>query len=121
VIAGEAHPVFLVAHGDQQVAQTAAEDKFADDDTAHQQNHTGEVEDVLGAVGPNVPTQHGLEVGDAIDATGEALLPDDQNGQNRGDGLGDDGEVHATDSALEHGGTDEVGEHRRHHEHRQNG
>ena len=50
------------------------------------------------------------QIGHAVDAAGVALLTDDQDGQDRGDGLGDDGEVGAADAALEHRRADDEGE-----------
>jgi hypothetical protein len=73
-----------------------------------------EVEDVLGAVGADVPAQQGLQVGDAVDAAGVALLADDQHRQDQRDRLGDDGEVHAAHAALEHREADDEGQQRGH-------
>ena len=66
----------------------------------------------LGAVGADVPTQQRTQIGDAVDAAGIALLADDQDGQHRGQRLGDDGEVDAADAALEHCGAENEGEDR---------
>ncbi len=76
---------------------------------------------MLGVVGADVPAQQRAQIGDAVNAAGVALLADDQDGQDRGDGLGDDGEVDAADPALEHRSTDEEGEERRNDQDRQNG
>ena len=57
-------------------------------------------------VGADVPAVQRLQVGDAVDAAGVALLPDDQDRQDRGDGLGDDGEIDAADAPLEHRGAE---------------
>ena len=69
---------------------------------AEQQDAADEVEDVLGAVGADVPAEQGAQVGDAVDAAGVALLADDQDGQDRRHRLRDDGEVDAADAPLEH-------------------
>ena len=79
-------------------------------DAAEQQEHFKEVQDDLGVVRPDVPSLQGAQVGHAVDAAGVALLPDDQDGQDRGDGLGDDREIGAADAALEHRGADDQGE-----------
>ena len=72
-------------------------------------------------VGADVPAQQGLQVGDAVDASGVALLADDQHGQDQGHGLGDDGEVHPTHTALEHRKAHDEGQQRGYHQHRDQG
>ncbi len=61
------------------------------------------------------------QVGDAVDAAGITLLADDQDGQDRSDGLGDDGEIDAADPAFEHRSTDQEGKERRNDQDGQNG
>ena len=85
-------------------------DELRDEDAAEQQHHLDEVEDDLGVVGADVPALQRAQVGDAVDAAGIALLADDQDGQDRGDRLGDDREIDAADAALEHRGADDQGE-----------
>src|SRR5690606_17757503 len=51
-------------------------------------------------------------------AAGKALLPDNQDGENGGDRLGNDGEVDAADTPFEHGHADDEGEDHRHNHHR---
>ena len=53
-------------------------------------------------IGADVPAEQRPQVGDAVDAAGVALLADDQDGEHRGERLGDDREVDATDPPLEH-------------------
>ena len=72
-------------------------------------------------VGPDVPSLEGAQVGHAVDAAGIALLPHDQDGQDRGDGLGDDREVRAADAALEHRGADDQREQAGHQDDGENG
>ena len=84
VVAGEAHPVFLVAHRQQQPAELARSGSSAQSRMrAEQQHDVDEVEDVLGRVGADVPAEQGLQVGDAVDAAGVALLADDQDREDR--------------------------------------
>lgn len=45
----------------------------------------------------------GLQVGDVVNVFGEILLVDDQNSQDGGDGLGDDGEVNVVYVLFEYG------------------
>ena len=66
----------------------------------------------------DVPTVQGAQIGDAIDAAGIALLTDYQDRQNGGDGLGDDGEIGATDTAAEHRDADQQREKNRDERHR---
>ena len=61
-------------------------------------------------VGPDVPALQRAQVGHAVDAAGVALLAHDQDGQDRGDRLGDDREIGAADAALEHRRADDQGE-----------
>ena len=112
VVAGEAHAVFLVAHGQQQRAELALLDPQAQQHAAQQHGTAEVVQDVLGAVGADVPAQQGLQVGHAVDTAGVALLADDQHRQDQRHGLRDDGEVHAADTPLEHGVADDEGQQR---------
>ena len=89
-------------------------DELRDADAGEQQHHLEEVQDDLGVVGPDVPPLEGAQVGHAVDAAGVALLSHDQDGQDRGDGLGDDREIGAADAALEHRGADDQGKDARH-------
>ena len=90
-------------------------------DAAEQQHHLDEVQDDLGVVRPDVPSLQRAQVGHAVDAAGIALLPDDQDGQDRGDGLGDDREIGAADAALEHRRADDQGEQAGHQDDGENG
>jgi hypothetical protein len=60
-------------------------------------------------------------VGDAVDAAGIALPPNDQYGENRGERLGDDREIDAADSSLEHCNAEDKGEHYRDDDYRDEG
>ena len=82
---------------------------------AEQQEAADEIEDVFGAVGADVPAEQRAQIGDAVDAAGVALPADDQDGQHGGERLGDDREVDAADAPLEHGGAEDEGRDRRHH------
>ena len=86
-----------------------------------QQRHAQVVKDVLGAVGARVPTQHGLQVGHAVDAAGVALLADDQHRHNQRNRLGDDGEVNTAHAPFEHGVADDEGQQGRHRNHGSDG
>jgi hypothetical protein len=68
-------------------------DELGHKDANEQAGHLDEIEDDLGVVGPDVPALQRAQVGDAVDAAGVALLADDQDGQDGGDRLGDDGEI----------------------------
>src|SRR6516225_7211386 len=72
------------------------------------------VENILRAVGADIPTEQRAQVGDAVDAAGVALLADDQDGHHRGQGLRDDREIDATHPALEQRGAENEGDNRRH-------
>ena len=113
-VAGEADAIFLVAHRDQDAAELRVADELRDEDAAEQAGHLEEVEHDLGVVRPDVPSLQGAQIGHAVDAAGVALLADDQNGQDGGDRLGDDGEIGAADAAFEHRRADDEGEECRH-------
>ena len=72
-------------------------------------------------IGSDIPPVQRPQVGDPIDAAGIALLAHDQDGQDRSDGLGDDGEIDAADPAFEHRSTDQEGKERRNDQDGQNG
>ena len=109
VVAGKADPFLLVAGRDQDAAELARGHEAREEHGAEQQEAAEEVEDVFRAVGANVPSQQGAQIGDAVDAAGIALPSDDQDGHHRRQRLGDDGEVDAADPALEHRGTENEG------------
>src|SRR5580704_4129813 len=109
-ITGEADPVFLVAHRDQNAAEFRVPDELRDEDANEQASHLEEIKHDLGVVRPDIPPLQGSQIGHAVDAAGVALLPDDQDRQDSRDRLRDDGEVRAADAALEHGRTDDEGE-----------
>ena len=88
-------------------------DEKSDADAAEQQDHFHEVENELGVVCPDIPALQRAQVGDAVDAAGVTLLTDDQDGQDRGDRLGDNGEIRTADPPLEHRSADNEGEDRR--------
>src|SRR5258705_6952295 len=113
-VAGEADPVFLVAHRDQDAAELRVPDELGDEDADEQQAYLEEVEHDLGVVGTDVPALQRTQIGHAVDAAGVALLTHDQDGQDRRDGLRDDGEIGAADAALEHRSTDDQGKYARH-------
>lgn len=98
------------------IAWTGMPDELGDADTAEQAGHLDEIENELGVVGADVTAVERAQVGDAVDAAGVALLADDQDGQDRRNRLGDDGEIDAADPALEHRRTDDEGEDGRHHQ-----
>ena len=79
VVAGEPHPVLLVAHRHQDAAELARSDEARQEHGAEQQEAADEVEDVFRAVGADVPAEQRAQVGDAVDAAGVALPPDDQD------------------------------------------
>ena len=54
------------------------------------------------------------QVSNTIYAAGVALLTDNQDGQDGGNRLRDNGEVHTTDTTLEHGNRDDESEDSRH-------
>ena len=110
VVAGEPHPVLLVAHRQQDAAELARRHEARQEHGAEQQEAAEEVEDVLGAVGADVPAEQRAQVGDAVDAAGVALLADDQDRQDRRQRLRDDREVDAADPALEHRGAEDEGQ-----------
>src|SRR5207247_3788587 len=109
-IAGETDAIFLFAHRHQDAAKLCQPDELRDEDAAEQQEHFKEVKNDLGVVRPDVPSLQRTQVGHAVDADGVTLLPDNQNGQYGGDGLGDDREIGAADAALEHRRADYQGE-----------
>ena len=90
----------------------------AEQHAAEQQPGVDEIQDVLGVVGADVPAVERPQVGDAVDAAGVALLADDQDRQDGGDRLGDDGEIDAADAPLEHRDADDQRQQRRHQRHR---
>ena len=108
-VAGEPDAILLVAHRHQDAAQLRMPDELGDEDADEEQADLEEIEHDLGVIRPDVPALQGAQVGHAVDAAGIALLTDDQDGQDSGDGLGDDGEVGAADAALEHRGADDQG------------
>ncbi len=118
-VAGEADPVLLVAHRNQDSAEFRAPDEVGDEDAEEQAAHLEEVEDDLGVVGADIPSLQGAQVGHAVDAAGVALLAHDQDGQDRRYRLRDDGEIGAADAALEHRRTDDQGENARHQDDRE--
>ena len=85
-------------------------DELGDEDADEQHRHLEEVEHDLGVVRPDIPSLQGTQVGHAVDAAGITLLTHDQDGQDRRDGLGDDGEIGAADTAFEHRRADDQGE-----------
>jgi hypothetical protein len=58
-----------------------------------QQAAIDEIEDFLGTIRADVPALQRAQIGNAVDAAGVALLADDEDRQDRGDRLGDDGEI----------------------------
>ena len=84
--------------------------KAREEHRAEQQEAADEVEDVLRAVGADVPAEQRAQVGDAVDAAGVALLPDDQDREDSRQRLRDDREVDAADAPLEHGGAEDEGQ-----------
>ena len=80
----------------------------------NRQAYLEEVENDLGVVGTDIPSLERAQVGHAVDAAGVALLTHDQDGQDRGDRLRDDGEIGAADAALEHRSTNDQGKDARH-------
>src|SRR5207302_7252032 len=108
-VAGEANPVLLVAHRDQDAAELRVPDELGDEDANEQAADLEEVEHDLGVIRPDVPSLQGAQVGHAVDAAGIALLAHDQDGQDGCDRLGDNGEIGTADAAFEHRGTDDQG------------
>jgi len=66
VVAGEAHPVFLVAHRQQERAGLAGLYPAHSRMLAIQQGHAQVVENVLAWVGARVPAEHRLQIGHAL-------------------------------------------------------
>ena len=93
----------------------------AEQDAAEQAGDLDEIQHELGVVGADVPALQRAQIGDAVDAAGVTLLADDQDGQDRRDGLGDDGEIDAADPPLEHRRADQEGKERRNDQDRQDG
>ena len=115
VVAGEAHPVLLVAHRDQDAPELAVDAPRARAAShASSRPQHDEIEDVFGVVGADVPAEQRAQVGDAVDAAGIALLADDQDRHDGRQRLGDDGEIDAADAPLEHRDADDEGQQRRH-------
>ena len=92
-VAREADPVFLFAHRHQDTAELRVPDELGDEDAGEQAAHLEEVEHDLGVVGTDIPSVERAQIGHAVDAAGVALLAHDQDGQDRGDRLRDDGEI----------------------------
>src|ERR1700733_14119933 len=120
-VTGEADAVLLVAHRHQNAAEFSEANELRYDDANEQAGDFEEIQYELGVVGPDVPALQRAQIGDAVNAAGVTLLADDQNGQDRGDGLGDDGEIDAADPALEHRSTNQEGKERRNDQDGQNG
>jgi len=117
VVAGEADAILLVAHRDQDAPELAHGDEARQQHGAEQKKAADEIEDVFRAVWTDVPAEQRAQVGDAVDAAGVALPADNQDGQHGRQRLGDDGEVDAAHSALEHRGAEDERGDRRHREH----
>ncbi len=110
VVAGEAQTVLFIPHGNQNAAQLAIRDVATGHHAAYQQDAIEEVEDVLGVIGADIPAVQGPQIGDSVDTARQPLLADNQNGQDGGDDLGDDGEIDAADPPFEHRRAEDEGE-----------
>src|ERR1700761_4189043 len=75
-IAGETDAIFLLAHRHQNSSELGQANELRGDNARKQHEHLDEIENELGVIGADVPAEKRTQVGDAVDASGITLLPD---------------------------------------------
>src|SRR5690606_7525148 len=98
-----------IPHRHQQAAQFTFSNKLRDKQTGKQQKHADKIENILGAVATDIPAMKRAQISDSVYAAGVTLLTDNQNGENRSNGLGNNRKVNAADATLEHRHSNQVG------------
>jgi hypothetical protein len=79
VIAGETHPVFAIANGNQDFTKAAVQNEPAEKNCKQQQTRRDVVHHDFCLVLIQVYAQESLKIRNAIDAAGIALLADDHD------------------------------------------